>query len=730
MIFEAKTDPCILGAINGWGDVYGKTVTDDNARHPNEWKTHGYKTWRFVPDIGLLMWWETPDDGEKASVEDWLERKGYEVNLRTTMGQKLTFREVVKTQNGSKIRRYKNNVGKQVGPQIYVHKKYAHEVIPHDKLRVAAEVLKKVKPNFKFNSLMWNSETGEIRFDESADFDTAREPHVGQYVSISPDGKVREGRSNAIWHHKWLWVKDDYTGFNVDNARNWSILWLSKLPSTAKGTDSSFYSQLQQHGLGESIRLKSLIMEGNKDKSALEFLQKMIQSGPFKGKVFLAGGAVRDMVMGQDPKDLDVVVVGDGINGGMNFAIWLAQQMGNYKPDSNPVLFPTYGTAKVVLSGAHNGIDLAGMDVEAVASRKEKYTPGSRKPEVEGGSLEDDVLRRDFTVNSLVMDLSTGEILDVTGKGRDDIKKGILRTTSDPDVIFGQDALRMFRAIRFAAKYNWQLAPELVDGIKKNLNNLGNTSKERVRDELNKMLVTKNPRRAFELLRDTGLLPHVAKEFQQAVGMTQNKHHKEDVFSHILSVVQDTQPDLVKRLMALFHDIGKIATRSETPTGVHFYGHEDVGAEMAEKIMVALKYPNELINAVKIGVKNHMRLKQGGDDSIKLSDKALRKFKIELGDQLEHILDVIHADNIQHADASAMPNQINHVRERLKTLDIQVKKPSLPISGQDLIKIGLKQGPLFSKILSAVTEAWFENPSISKEDAMVIAKQVAQNDQT
>jgi tRNA nucleotidyltransferase (CCA-adding enzyme) len=249
-----------------------------------------------------------------------------------------------------------------------------------------------------------------------------------------------------------------------------------------------------------------------------------------------------------------------------------------------------------------------------------------------------------------------------------------------------------------------------------------------VRDEINKILVTSNPRKGFELLRDTGLLQYVSPEFQQAVGMTQNVHHKEDVFNHILTVLQNTQPELVRRLIALFHDIGKVATRSETPTGVHFYGHEDAGADMAEKIMISLKYPSELINAVKMGVKNHMRLKQGGDDAIKLSDKALRKFKIELGDNLEHVLDVIHADNIAHADASAMPNQINNIRRRLDTLDLQVKKPQLPINGNDLIQIGIPAGPKIGQILAAITDAWFDNPNISKEDAIQIAKQIKSND--
>jgi poly(A) polymerase len=472
----------------------------------------------------------------------------------------------------------------------------------------------------------------------------------------------------------------------------------------------------------KSLLMESLLIEATKDEAALEWLKHMVRTGPFRETVYLAGGAVRDMEMGKTPKDLDVVVIGKGLSGGIDFTVWLAQQMGNYKEGSNPVIFPTFGTAKVVLKGNYNGVDLDGMDVEAVASRKEQYTRGSRKPEVAPGTLADDVFRRDFTVNSLVMDLTTGQVLDLSGKGKSDIKSGIIRTTSDPNIIFGQDALRMFRAIRFATKYNWELAPEVIDGIKNNLHNLSNTSKERIRDEINKILVTSNPRKGFELLKDTGLLSHFSKEFQQAVGMTQNVHHKEDVFNHILTVLQNTQPELVRRLIALFHDIGKVATRSETPTGVHFYGHEDAGADIAEKIMQDLKYPTELINAVKLGVKNHMRLKQGGDNAIKLSDKALRKFKLELGNHLEHILDVIHADNIAHADASAMPNQINNVRRRLDALNIQVSKPQLPIDGNDLIQLGIPPGPKIGKILSAVTDAWFENPNISREEAIQIAK--------
>ena len=225
-------------------------------------------------------------------------------------------------------------------------------------------------------------------------------------------------------------------------------------------------------------------------------------------------------------------------------------------------------------------------------------------------------------------------------------------------------------------------------------------------------------------MNELGLLQYVAPEFQQMIGMTQNAHHEHDVFDHTMAVPAKTNPELVRRRIALFHDIGKLVTREVTPTGVHFIGHEMEGLAIAEKIMSDLKYPKIDIDAVKLGIEHHMKLKHGGEDAVKLSDKSLRKFKIAVGQYLEHILDVIHADNTAHASASAMPNQIAAVRKRLDTLDIkEVDKPVLPITGNDLIAIGIKPGPMIGKILSAVTDAWYENPSITKDQAMQIARQ-------
>ena len=179
--------------------------------------------------------------------------------------------------------------------------------------------------------------------------------------------------------------------------------------------------------------------------------------------------------------------------------------------------------------------------------------------------------------------------------------------------------------------------------------------------------------------------------------------------------------------MALFHDIGKTVTKTVTPDGgVHFYNHETEGKEITKKIMTRLKYPNDLINAVISGIENHMMLKQGNDNAEKLSDKTLRKFSLRVGKNLNSILDLIHADNISHADESSMPNQINNVKKRLEMLNMKIDKQGveLPINGNDLISLGLKPSSIFKQILSAVEDAWLENPNLTKDDAINIVKKM------
>ena len=477
------------------------------------------------------------------------------------------------------------------------------------------------------------------------------------------------------------------------------------------------------------ISLKKLLMEGAKENAALDYLQQLVRNGPFKGRVYLAGGAVRDMQLGKDPKDLDVVVTG-GIDAGMEFAKWATQYMRNFREGSNPVLFPTYGTAKFTLNGiVHNGIDLSDVDIEAVATRKEKYSSGSRKPEVSAGDLADDVNRRDFSVNSLLKDLTNGEILDLTGMGKADIAAGIIRTPLNPDIIFSEDPLRMLRAVRFAFKYDWTLPMFMIRALKKNASQLQNISNERIRDELDKILVTGSPDRAIKLLRITGLLDYIIPEFKTAYKMSQNVHHYENVFDHILTVVKNTKPNLITRLQALFHDIGKTTTRSVVDNAVHFYNHENASADMARTIMSRLKYPSEVIDSVAVGVRNHMRLKSAGKSGDKMSDKAIRKFIVDLGNHLEYTLDLMHADNIAHSPESAMPDQIPNIIKRIEILKHTTPKKNekSPITGEDLIKLGLKPSPLFSKLIELVKDKQLENPNTTKEEYLELIKKHLKN---
>ncbi len=470
--------------------------------------------------------------------------------------------------------------------------------------------------------------------------------------------------------------------------------------------------------------LKQLLTEGAREVAMEDFIKKIIAGTEWENKVYIAGGYVRDLVMGKDPKDLDIMV--NEPEGGIKFAEWITKRVGSYKEGSNPVIFPRFGTAKFNLGNVvHNGQDIGSMDIEAVMPRAEKYTAGSRKPEVGFTSLKGDAERRDLTVNALFKNISTGEILDLTGKGLHDIQKGIIRTPLEPSQTFTDDPLRMLRVVRFYAKYGWNVPTYIVKALKNNAHQLENISAERIQDELNKMLLTVNPDKAIKLLKVTNLLQYVIPEMKQAIKMSQNSFHSMDVFNHTLQVLKNTKPVLVQRLMGLFHDIGKISTRSVTPTGVHFYEHEHVGSEITEKIMKRLKYPNDIIDAVKTGIENHMRLKHGGDTAVHISDKTLRKFIADVGEQLENVLSLVHADNISHSDTASMPNQIDFVKNRIKSLEATSSKPKLPINGNDLQKeFNLSPSPIIGKIMSAITDAWYENPKLTRQDAIKIARKI------
>jgi poly(A) polymerase len=447
------------------------------------------------------------------------------------------------------------------------------------------------------------------------------------------------------------------------------------------------------------------------------FLAARIAGTEWAGKVFVAGGFVRDLVLGRPSEDVDLVVTAP--DGGIRFAEWITAALGCRTP-GNPVVYPRFGTAKFQLRQR----GLPEVDIECVMPRGEAYGADGRKPEVTYvESLAEDAKRRDFTVNSLFLDLATGEVLDFTG-GMRDIEEGRLRTAIDPAVIFRDDPLRILRAVRFGVRFGWFPEIELIAAINAEVGRVRELSQERITDELSKILTGDGDAARLGLgwLRTLNLLPHVLPELEAAVGVGQNEYHEEDVYHHTLAVLARTPPDLVTRLAALYHDLGKPATRSVGEDGrVHFYDHEEAGAELAAARLRELKFPNEVADAVALLVRHHMRLKQGGPAAERVSDRALRRVRADLGDLLPRYLDLLHADNCAHAEGHAMPEQVPALKARFDALAHEPPRPKLPIGGHDVMEaLGLRPGPEVGRRLALVAEAWYANPDLTKEEAMQI----------
>lgn len=476
-----------------------------------------------------------------------------------------------------------------------------------------------------------------------------------------------------------------------------------------------------------------MLTEGVREDAVISLLKSVISGSEYEGKVFIAGGYVRDEVLGNQPKDIDLVVNMPG--GGIAFAEYLTRRIGNYKEGSNPVIYPRFGTAKVHFNGiVHNGVDLTGMDVECVAPRVEAYNPDSRKPVVSAGTLKQDVERRDFTVNSLLKNLSTDEVEDLTGLGREDLTTGILRTPLDPDIIFDEDPLRMLRAIRFAVKYGWQFAPGLEQAIAKNASRLGIISRERVRDELQKMLVSADPKRAVQIMMDTGLIefvhPKLADALRKSVGMTQNRYHSHDVYNHIMEVLAHSSPGVPERLAALLHDIGKPYTRTpheKNPGEFQFLGHEDESVKLTFEIMQDLKFPSDVIKRVVSAVGAHMGMKdpQGSSDrAVKRWVRGIHKHVPEAeaaAQALDTALDLLRADAMGHTHKGDDPGGVNYLRQRINDIGAAEAEQlrQTVVTGHDLKNVfGMKPGPEFKPILDFVQDLVDGNPGISKEDAL------------
>ena len=441
-------------------------------------------------------------------------------------------------------------------------------------------------------------------------------------------------------------------------------------------------------------------------------LKDIITGTRYEGHAFVVGGSVRDLIMGHEIKDIDIVV--SLPNGGIEFAKFMEE---NGHTLFDVVVYPTYGTAMFVLK------DFPDVELECVQTRKEQYKDkGSRNPETAYGTIEEDCMRRDLTINALYMNICSGEILDLTGCGRSDIENHVIRTTSIPDIVFSDDPLRICRVIRFSSRYGWEIEEATKTALSEMSDRLSIITQERITDEFCKMMTCDRSVMALKLMLETGVLKYVLPELLETVDMGQNAYHFGTVWEHTLAVVDNTPNDLLLRVSALLHDIGKIRTRTVSEDGkVHFYRHEETSAEMCDEILRRMKFPTQFIRDVQFLVRNHMRTKQWGDDCSHMKLKSLRKLQYECGgiERFTNLMLLIHADNVSHASGHCLPNQVQEIIGNTAEMLEEgghMFGYALPLTGDDIMaELGIEAGREVKEYKKYCLKLAFSNPDMGKD---------------
>ena len=432
------------------------------------------------------------------------------------------------------------------------------------------------------------------------------------------------------------------------------------------------------------------------DPNVLRLLKRA--SGELGARAWIVGGYVRDHLLGRPHPDIDVVV-----EDGLGFE--LARRFAELAGAGEPVIFERFGTAQVTVPGHL---------VDFVSARAESYVSDSRKPDVRGATLDEDLRRRDFTVNTLLMDFD-GHVHDPLGHGLADLKARVLRTPADPMKTFSDDPLRMLRAIRFAAQLGFELAPELQPAMREMKDRLVSpvVSVERVADELRKMLLSERPGLALELLDQAALLDAILPDVAACKGVHQGGYHTHDVFGHTVLTVAGTPSDILLRLGALFHDVGKPATAG--PDG-SFLGHDVLGAEMATHALERLRFPQKEIEAVALLVRLHLRPVFYTSE---WSDGAVRRLAREAGPQLRRLMALARADI--RASAYPHPEKLDELQARLDAvLSEQPSRMAAPVDGQDIMRVRrIGPGPEVGRIKQRLTELVIDGVVEPTRDAVL-----------
>ena len=459
------------------------------------------------------------------------------------------------------------------------------------------------------------------------------------------------------------------------------------------------------------IIIKKYYQENNLEKiftnipAPIKEIARILNTEGFQ--CFLVGGAVRDSIMGFTPKEYDITT--------------------NAKPEDIQRIFkytiPTgikHGTILVILDDMH---------VEITTFRSDgNYSDGRHPDKVEyTASIEDDLPRRDLTINAMAYNILDGNLIDMFD-GMKDIKNKIIRSVGNPYERFTEDGLRIMRAIRFATRLNFSIDKETFDAICHSTGMLTSIAYERIREEFNGILISDNPFRGIELLRKTGILALIMPELMQGFGVAQNRFHKYDVYYHILHTIQAVEPleteelTLLVRLAALFHDIAKPmvqkkVSKQEEPV---YYNHEVVGANVAKKVMRRLKYSNAEIDFVTLLVRQHMFYYQD-----EWTDGAVRRFMKAVGiENIKPLLKLREADrlgsgNRKDKESKAIPKLLARI-DKIIEEENAITVKDLKINGNDLMnEFNLKPGPIVGKILNYLLDLILDEPSLNDKEKLM-----------
>jgi poly(A) polymerase len=442
-------------------------------------------------------------------------------------------------------------------------------------------------------------------------------------------------------------------------------------------------------------------------QQATQIVQKLRAVGY---SAYLAGGCVRDLILGREPADYDVAT--------------------SATPQEVMRIFPqTYAV------GAQFGVVLVPIRRDTTDGEKDNYaievatfrsdglySDGRHPDQVQfSKDARSDVQRRDFTINGLLLDPVSKEVFDYVG-GREDLEREIIRTIGDPRERFAEDKLRMLRAVRFAARFGYTIEATTLAEIQARAAQIHQVSRERIRDEILKMLTEGRARRALELLDETGLLEQVLPEIKRMQGVQQPPqfHPEGDVWVHTLLLLEGLQPNCSKTLAlgVLLHDVGKPPTFRVAPDRIRFDQHAEVGTKMAEEICRRFRLSNDETEQVCGLVANHMRF----GDVQRMKPSTLKRF-LRLPEFQEH-LELHRLDCLSsHRDLALY----DYARKQLSIMPADQIRPKPLITGDDLIEAGYKPGPQFKELLTAVEDAQLDGSISTKEEALALVKEIAES---